>query len=94
MVVDPRLGGAYDITQLNRLAFAASLCIRASSIWRPTMSEVTKQYFTILFLLKILYSTVIESMTQNFLGSIYHNCITRTLNVQKSTEDFIFVLLK
>lgn len=41
MVADPRLGGAYDIKQLKRLAFAASLCIRASSIWRPTMSEVS-----------------------------------------------------
>ncbi|KAL2340267.1 hypothetical protein Fmac_008207 [Flemingia macrophylla] len=39
-VVDPRLGGAYDVTEFNRLAFAASLCIRASSTWRPTMSEV------------------------------------------------------
>uniref|UniRef100_A0A5B6YQ83 Protein kinase domain-containing protein n=1 Tax=Davidia involucrata TaxID=16924 RepID=A0A5B6YQ83_DAVIN len=39
-LVDPRLGGSYDVTQLSRLAFAASLCIRASSTWRPTMSEV------------------------------------------------------
>lgn len=39
-LVDPRLQGAYDVTQLNRLAFAASLCIRASPRWRPTMSEV------------------------------------------------------
>ncbi|KAL6977760.1 non-specific serine,threonine protein kinase [Sarracenia purpurea var. burkii] len=39
-LVDPRLGGAYDNAQLNRLAFAASLCIRASSTWRPTMIEV------------------------------------------------------
>lgn len=39
-LVDPRLGGAYDGTQLKRLAFAASLCIRSSSMWRPTMSEV------------------------------------------------------
>ncbi|OAY31956.1 probable receptor-like serine/threonine-protein kinase At5g57670 [Manihot esculenta] len=39
-VVDPRLGGAYDASQLIGLAFAASLCIRASSTWRPTMSEV------------------------------------------------------
>lgn len=39
-LVDSRLEGLYDITQLNRLAFAASLCIRASSTWRPTMSEV------------------------------------------------------
>ncbi|CAL0334903.1 unnamed protein product [Lupinus luteus] len=39
-LVDPRLEGAYDVTQFRRLAFAASLCIRASSTWRPTMSEV------------------------------------------------------
>ncbi|KAJ7955792.1 Protein kinase family protein [Quillaja saponaria] len=39
-LVDPRLEGAYDPTQLKRFAFAASLCIRASPIWRPMMSEV------------------------------------------------------
>lgn len=39
-LVDPRLRGDYDPFQLNRLTFAASLCIRASSSWRPTMSEV------------------------------------------------------
>ncbi|KAE9444613.1 hypothetical protein C3L33_23489, partial [Rhododendron williamsianum] len=38
-LVDPRLGGAYDDAQLDRLAFAASLCIRASSTWRPTISQ-------------------------------------------------------
>ncbi|KAG2398542.1 Receptor-like cytosolic serine/threonine-protein [Vigna angularis] len=41
-VVDPRLGGAYDVTQFNRVAFAASLCIRASATCRPTMSEVVE----------------------------------------------------
>ncbi|KAL2997658.1 hypothetical protein AAZX31_09G052900 [Glycine max] len=39
-LVDPRLGGAYDVTQFNRVAFAASLCIRASATCRPIMSEV------------------------------------------------------
>ncbi|KAI4344421.1 hypothetical protein L6164_011650 [Bauhinia variegata] len=39
-LVDPRLEEAYDATQLKRLAFAASLCIRATSIWRPAMNEV------------------------------------------------------
>ncbi|XP_030535538.1 probable receptor-like serine/threonine-protein kinase At5g57670 [Rhodamnia argentea] len=39
-LVDPRLGGAYDVSQMKRLAFAASLCIRSSSMWRPTMNEV------------------------------------------------------
>ncbi|XP_076915058.1 putative receptor-like serine/threonine-protein kinase At5g57670 [Bidens hawaiensis] len=39
-IVDPRLEGKYDLSQLSRLAFAASLCIRASSTWRPTMSEI------------------------------------------------------
>ncbi|KVH27900.1 probable receptor-like serine/threonine-protein kinase At5g57670 [Cynara cardunculus var. scolymus] len=44
-IVDPRLEGAYDFSQLSRLAFAASLCIRASSTWRPTMSEVLEVMF-------------------------------------------------
>ncbi|EYU37320.1 hypothetical protein ABFS82_10G138000 [Erythranthe guttata] len=39
-VVDPRIGEYYDVGQLNRLTFAASLCIRASPVWRPTMSEI------------------------------------------------------
>ncbi|XWS52219.1 hypothetical protein CRYUN_Cryun11dG0048100 [Craigia yunnanensis] len=39
-LVDPRLQGAFDISQLKGLSFAASLCIRASSAWRPTMNEV------------------------------------------------------
>ncbi|KAI6682581.1 hypothetical protein NL676_036462 [Syzygium grande] len=41
-LVDPRLGGAYDVSQMKRLAFAASLCIRSSSMWRPTMNEVVE----------------------------------------------------
>ncbi|KAL1813928.1 hypothetical protein ACET3Z_023993 [Daucus carota] len=41
-LVDSRLEDAYDIAELNRLAFAASLCIRASPKWRPTMTEVLK----------------------------------------------------
>nr|GLL44291.1 probable receptor-like serine/threonine-protein kinase At5g57670 [Ipomoea trifida] len=40
VVIDPRLNGKFDVKQLDKLAFAASLCIRSSSIWRPTMSEV------------------------------------------------------
>ncbi|GLT36042.1 hypothetical protein SLA2020_104470 [Shorea laevis] len=39
-LVDPRLRENYDALQLKRLAFAASLCIRSSPSWRPTMSEV------------------------------------------------------
>ncbi|GMH23258.1 hypothetical protein Nepgr_025101 [Nepenthes gracilis] len=39
-LVDPKLGGAVDHGEVKRLAFAASLCIRASSIWRPAMGQV------------------------------------------------------
>ncbi|XP_068653107.1 probable receptor-like serine/threonine-protein kinase At5g57670 isoform X2 [Aristolochia californica] len=39
LVVDEKLGKEYDVEQLKRLAFAASLCIRASAAWRPSMSE-------------------------------------------------------
>jgi hypothetical protein len=42
-LVDPRItagGGGYDAEQARRLAFVASLCIRASATWRPSMTEV------------------------------------------------------
>ncbi|KAI4380563.1 hypothetical protein MLD38_006740 [Melastoma candidum] len=39
-LIDPRLDGHYDVAELRRLALAASLCIRASATWRPTMSDV------------------------------------------------------
>uniref|UniRef100_A0ACD6A7K6 Uncharacterized protein n=1 Tax=Avena sativa TaxID=4498 RepID=A0ACD6A7K6_AVESA len=39
-LVDPRLaGGGYDAEQARRLAFVASLCIRAAAAWRPSMTE-------------------------------------------------------
>jgi hypothetical protein len=39
-IVDPRIGDDYDLDQLKRLTFVASLCVRASALWRPTMTEV------------------------------------------------------
>lgn len=39
-LVDPRLGGDYDVEQARRVAFVASLCVRAPATWRPSMTEV------------------------------------------------------
>ncbi|KAH9297564.1 hypothetical protein KI387_029246 [Taxus chinensis] len=39
-LVDSRLRGQYDIHQMQRMVFTASLCIRHSAIWRPSMIEV------------------------------------------------------
>ncbi|XP_057826660.2 probable receptor-like serine/threonine-protein kinase At5g57670 [Cryptomeria japonica] len=39
-LVDPRLRGQYDSHQMQRMVFTASLCIRHSAIWRPSMIEV------------------------------------------------------
>ncbi|KAH0917075.1 hypothetical protein HID58_024735, partial [Brassica napus] len=39
-LVDPRIEEDFDIKQLHRIAFAASLCIRSSSPCRPSMIEV------------------------------------------------------
>ncbi|XP_073011295.1 probable receptor-like serine/threonine-protein kinase At5g57670 isoform X1 [Typha latifolia] len=39
-LVDPKLREDYNVAQLTRLAFIASLCIRASATWRPSMTEV------------------------------------------------------
>lgn len=39
-LVDPRLRGQYDINQMQRTVLTASLCVRHSAIWRPSMIEV------------------------------------------------------
>ncbi|KAL0655062.1 hypothetical protein Bca4012_075646 [Brassica carinata] len=39
-LADPRIEEDFDIKQLHRIAFAASLCIRPSSPCRPSMIEV------------------------------------------------------
>ncbi|XP_039142258.1 probable receptor-like serine/threonine-protein kinase At5g57670 isoform X1 [Dioscorea cayenensis subsp. rotundata] len=40
LLVDPRLGDEFNIGQLRQLAFVASLCVRATASWRPSMTEV------------------------------------------------------
>ncbi|XP_057968017.1 probable receptor-like serine/threonine-protein kinase At5g57670 [Malania oleifera] len=39
-LADPKLGGKYDVDQVRRLVLVASYCIRQSSMWRPSMTEV------------------------------------------------------
>ncbi|XP_024025634.1 probable receptor-like serine/threonine-protein kinase At5g57670 [Morus notabilis] len=39
-LADPKMEGKYDAEQLHRIALTASYCIRQSSIWRPSMTEV------------------------------------------------------
>ncbi|KAK3007640.1 hypothetical protein RJ639_013108 [Escallonia herrerae] len=39
-LVDPRLGGRYDMDQMHRLLLTVSYCVRQSTIWRPSMTEV------------------------------------------------------
>ena len=42
-LVDPKLEDKYDLDQMHRLVLTASYCVRQSSIWRPSMSEVPKK---------------------------------------------------
>lgn len=39
-LADPEMQGEYDVEQLHRVVLTASYCVRQSSIWRPTMTEV------------------------------------------------------
>ncbi|XP_010913624.1 probable receptor-like serine/threonine-protein kinase At5g57670 isoform X2 [Elaeis guineensis] len=39
-LADPKLEGKYDLDQLQKLVLTASYCVRQTSIWRPSMSEV------------------------------------------------------
>ncbi|XP_010546905.1 PREDICTED: receptor-like cytosolic serine/threonine-protein kinase RBK2 [Tarenaya hassleriana] len=41
-LVDPMLGDDYDVEELSRLVFTASLCIHQSSMNRPQMSQVVQ----------------------------------------------------
>lgn len=38
-LADPRLEFQYDTVEIKRVLFTASLCIRHSAIWRPSMTE-------------------------------------------------------
>ncbi|KDO62429.1 hypothetical protein CISIN_1g008650mg [Citrus sinensis] len=39
-LVDPSLEGEYDTDQMHRLVLIADYCVRQTSAWRPSMSEV------------------------------------------------------
>ncbi|XP_075651830.1 putative receptor-like serine/threonine-protein kinase At5g57670 [Castanea sativa] len=39
-LADPKMKGKYDVEQLHRVVLTASYCVRQSSVWRPSMSEV------------------------------------------------------
>ncbi|XP_061994164.1 probable receptor-like serine/threonine-protein kinase At5g57670 [Rosa rugosa] len=39
-LADPKLEANYDAEQLQRVVLAASYCVRQTSVWRPSMSEV------------------------------------------------------
>lgn len=39
-LADPKMKGSFDMEQLYRVALTASYCVRQSSIWRPSMTEV------------------------------------------------------
>ncbi|KAG6421229.1 hypothetical protein SASPL_117779 [Salvia splendens] len=39
-LADPNMKGSFDMEQLYRVALTASYCVRQSSIWRPSMTEV------------------------------------------------------
>ncbi|ERM95272.1 hypothetical protein AMTRI_Chr04g182710 [Amborella trichopoda] len=39
-LVDPKLGGKYNMEEVQRLVLTASYCVRQSAIWRPSMTEV------------------------------------------------------
>ena len=53
-LADPNMEGKFDVEQLHRVVLTASYCVRQSSVWRPSMSEVHK--------LCLLLGTSIESI--------------------------------
>lgn len=39
-LADSKLKGKYNLEELHTLVLTASYCVRQSSIWRPSMTEV------------------------------------------------------
>jgi hypothetical protein len=44
-LADSKLQGKYDSEQLHTLVLTASYCVRQSSVWRPSMTEVLEKNF-------------------------------------------------
>lgn len=42
--MDPALDDDYNLLQMNLMILAASLCVKESSVQRPTMSQVCASY--------------------------------------------------
>jgi hypothetical protein len=63
-LADPKLIGKYDLEELHTLVLTASYCIRQSSIWRPSMSEVSDFcfYFYFLFLFFNFYKVILKTI--------------------------------
>lgn len=50
-LADPNLEGKYEMDQMHRLVLTASYCVRQSSIWRPSMTEVQYTLLLIHFII-------------------------------------------
>jgi hypothetical protein len=46
-LADPELKGKFDPGQMHRVVLTASYCVRQSSPWRPSMSEVNIHYYVL-----------------------------------------------
>lgn len=66
-LADPKMKGKYDVEQLHRVVLTASYCVRQSSVWRPSMSEVN--------VLCLLVDTILSP----FIQYKQHNLIIKPL---------------
>lgn len=87
-LVDPRLGGAYDLAQLKRFCLAASLCIRESSLWRPTMTEVPNSILEYIHT-NLLWNQPFQIIIYTFAGlSFLYHSLKRFLIIIKCIIQF------
>lgn len=43
-LLDPKLEGEFNMDELHKMVLTASYCVRQSSVWRPSTTEVN--YYT------------------------------------------------
>lgn len=81
-MADPRLDGAYDADQMQRMVLTAGLCVRRSAPWRPSMSQVslglTSSYLP--SNVRIIYSTKLLLLNNISIRFLKENISCRQFN--------------
>lgn len=61
-LADPKLEDEFDMDELHKMVLTASYCVRQSSIWRPSMTEVI--YYSSIHNIQLRQKILIKNYSQ------------------------------